>query len=696
MDDALFRQYLLNAGVVDEIQLEMAQTTYPDIWIEEAIEKLGFATEDEIYTAISRYLDLPYVDLNVKIPSIFAVRLVLPWVLKKHLVVPLSCDSETIEIATCCPGDIQAIDDISFATDRTVVERLTRRRQVVETLHDLLGEEMDDELVAASDEEEAAPEEEEDEFVPEAFLAFEDADSETAATHIVNRLLKNAIYRGASDIHIEPRRDKIYIRDRVDGELHVVSELPFSTGRPVVGRIKVLARMDIAEQRRPQDGSFTVKTKKQQVDLRVSSIPTPFGEKVVIRFLYPNRGAVQLNDVGMLPDVIQSVLTIANRPQGLMIVTGPTGSGKSSTLCAIINSIKSEVSNIISVEDPIEYKIAGVNQIGVNEKQGVTFASALRAILRQDPDVVYVGEIRDPETAAIAVQAAQTGHMVFSTLHTNDAASAVTRLLNLQVEPHNIAASLTAVLAQRLSRRVCRECAYQVSPSPDEMRALAALGTDVQLNLVRGSGCPKCYQTGYSGRIAVTELLTVDDTVRQYVTEKRSASEMNEAARKGGMRTMWETALVLVAQGISTLEEVSRHVPRTYVDHAVRDTPQSILIADDDPEIQKLLEMALRPLQATVYTASDGEMALSMAMANKPDFIITDVNMPKCDGITFCRRLRSNPDTASTPVIVLTADGTEEAEISSLETGANDFVRKPFNRKTLPARVRAVYKRARG
>jgi type IV pilus assembly protein PilB len=696
MDETLFRQYLLYTRVVDEIQLEMAQTTYPDVAIEAAIEKLGFATEDDIYMAMSRALDIPFVDLNVKIPSIFAVRLLLPWVLKKHQIVPLSCDSEMIEIATSCPGDINMIDDVAFATDRTVVERLARRHQILETLRDLLGEEFGEDMQMLSQAEKEEEEQEEQEQAPEAYLSFDDMDSENMARHIVNRLLKNAIQRNASDMHIEPRRDKIFVRDRVDGELHIVSELPFSTGKPVVGRMKVLSRMDIAEQRRPQDGSFTVKTRKNQVDLRVSSIPTPFGEKMVIRFLYPNRGAVEINEVGMLPDTVESLLALSNKPQGMIVVTGPTGSGKSSSLCAIINSIKSEDTNIISVEDPIEYKITGVNQIAVNEKQGVTFASALRAILRQDPDVVYVGEIRDPETAKIAVQAAQTGHMVFSTLHTNDASSAVTRLLNLDVEPHNIAASLTAVLAQRLSRRVCRECAYPVSPNQDELKALQVLGRETQLNLIRGQGCTKCFSSGYSGRIAITELLIVDDTVRQYIIEKRSASDINEAARKGGMRTMWETALLMVASGVSTLEEVSRHVPRTFVDGAVNDTPQSILIADDDPEIQKLLEMALRPLQATVYIASDGEMALAMAMANKPDFIITDVNMPKCDGITLCRRLRSSPSTNAIPVIILTADGTEEAEISSLETGANDFVRKPFNRKTLPARVRAVYKRAKG
>lgn len=694
MDETLFRQHLLDSRVVDEIQLEMAETTYPDSPLEEAIEKLGFASQENIYTSLSRALDMPYVDLSVRIPSIFAVRLVLPWVLQKHGVVPLACDSETIEIATCCPGDMFVIDDISFATNRSVVERLARREQIAETLRDLLGGEMTEDEAEMM---EAVEEEDEEEALrAEAYLTFDDVEMDNAARHIVNRLLKNSIRRDASDIHIEPRKDTIQIRDRVDGELHTVSELPFSTGRPVVGRIKVLAKMDIAEQRRPQDGSLSVKTKKHHVDLRVSTIPTPFGEKVVIRFLYPGRGMVEMQDVGLLPDTATELLRLARQPQGLIIMTGPTGSGKSSTLCSIINSVKSEVTNIVSVEDPIEYKITGVNQIAVNEKQGVTFAGALRAILRQDPDVVYIGEIRDDETGNIAVQAAQTGHMVFSTLHTNDASSAVTRLINVGVEPHNISAALTAVMAQRLARRVCRSCAYQVTPSPEELRALEVMGRDMQLNLIRGEGCDNCYQTGYSGRIAITELLIVDDNVRRCIIESRSSTDIAEAARKGGMRTLWETGLVLVAQGITTLEELARHVPRTYVETVSEDGPRTILVADDDPEIQKLIEMALRPLEATIYSASDGEMALAMIMANRPDFVITDVNMPKCDGITLCRKLRQNPDTADTPVIVLTADGTEDAEISSLEMGANDFVRKPFNRKTLPARVRAVYKRVKG
>ncbi len=692
MNEELFRQYILDSQVVDEVQLEMAETTYPDLFIEEALEKLGFASEHQIYGNVSKMLDIPYVDLNIKIPSIFAVRLVLPWVLKKHVVIPLACDSETIEIATACPGDIFVIDDIAFATDRQVIERLARRRQIIETLHDILGGDLGSGDLEVTHEEEHH---EEEEYQAEDFLQFDDIEAENAAIKIANRLLKNAIYRSASDMHVEPRRDKVYIRDRVDGELHIVCELPFSTGIPVIGRLKILAKMDIAEKRRPQDGSLTVKTKKQQCDLRVSSIPTPFGEKIVIRFLYPNRGSVQLSEIGLLPDIAQRLVALAKSPQGFAIVTGPTGSGKSSTLCSIINSIKSEVTNIVSVEDPIEYKIPGVNQIGVNEKQGMTFAGALRAILRQDPDVVYVGEIRDPETAKTCIQAAQTGHMVFSTLHTNDAVSAITRLINIGIEPYNIASSLSAVLAQRLSRRICRECAYQVVPSPDEERALSVLGTEVQYSLSRGAGCEKCYNSGFSGRIAVTELLVIDDHIRSQIVEGASTNEVLDSARKSGMRTMWETGLTLVAQGVTTLEEMARHVPRSVVEHVHGDTPQTILIADDDPEIQTLIEMALRPLKARVYAASDGEAALSMIFANPPDVVITDVNMPKCDGITLCRKIRENPKTAHIPVIVLTADATEDAEISSLETGANDFVRKPFNRKTLPARVRAVYKRSK-
>lgn len=692
MNEHIFRNHIIDSGVVDEVQLEMAETTYPDLFIEEALEKLGFATEHQIYAGLSKMLDIPYVDLNIKIPSIFAVRLVLPWVLKKHVVIPLACDSETIEIATACPGDIFVSDDISFATDRQVIERLARRRQIIETLHDILGGDFEGSEIEVTHEDDQP---EEEEYQPEDYLSFEDMEAENAAIKITNRLLKNAIYRGASDMHIEPRRDKVYIRDRVDGELHIVCELPFSTGIPVVGRLKILSKMDIAEKRKPQDGSFTVKTKKQQCDLRVNSIPTPFGEKMVIRFLYPNRGNVQLSEIGLLPDITQRLLSLAKLPQGFMIVTGPTGSGKSSTLCSIINSIKSEVTNIVSVEDPIEYKIPGVNQIGVNEKQGMTFAGALRAILRQDPDVVYVGEIRDPETAKTCIQAAQTGHMVFSTLHTNDAVSAITRLINIGIEPYNIASSLSAVIAQRLARRVCRECAYQVVPSPEEERTLSSLGTEIQFNLTRGNGCEKCFGSGYSGRIAITELLVVDDVVRSQIVDGKSTNAIFETCRQMGMRTMWETGLVLVAQGITTLEEVGRHVPRSIVEHVHADTPQTILIADDDPEIQTLIEMALRPLKARVYAASDGEAALSMIFANPPDVIITDVNMPKCDGITLCRKIRENPETAHIPVIVLTADATEDAEISSLETGANDFVRKPFNRKTLPARVRAVFKRAK-
>jgi len=691
MNGNLFRHYLIEGKIVDQEYIDLALETYPRMPLWQSLEQLGFATEEDMYEKLAATLGVHCLDLSEVMLSSFALQLVAPRLLRKCGVVPISCDHDRYEVATSCPGDWETEEVLRLATDREIVERLARPSQIMEVLDSLLGE---DNLGIAAERALAVEHEERsimEEMDPQKFMDFGDVKSGKGVVKVFNRLLKNAIHRRASDLHIEPVADGYGIRARIDGELTLVSHLTRDAGNSVVTRIKVLAKMDIAKKLRPQDGSLTVETKGVRYDMRASSLPTPRGEKMVLRILDPEYGKIKLSDLGLLPDVRQPLARMSRDPQGLIIFTGPTSSGKSTTLWGIINTVKSDVANIVSVEDPIEYRIEGVNQTAVNPQQGMTFATALRAILRQDPNVIYIGEIRDAETAEIACQAAQTGHMVFSTLHTNDAASAITRLLSISVSPNVLADALTAVVAQRLTRRVCPECAESVEPSAEELELLSPLG--VELTLRRGQGCPVCGGAGYLGRIAATELLCIDRALRQMIVEGRSAGAIMKHARDAGMRTMWETGLHLVAMGVTTLEELGRHVPQALVARTQREMPETLLAVDDDPNILAVLQTVLSDSDTELLTANDGADALQMVDAALPDFILTDVHMPNLDGLSFCRKLRLNPKTADVPIIVMTGEPTEETECTSLDIGASDFIRKPFSPRALVARIRAVHRR---
>jgi general secretion pathway protein E len=376
---------------------------------------------------------------------------------------------------------------------------------------------------------------------------------------LVNLILFEAVQQEASDIHVQPYEDRLIVRLRIDGVLFDAFTLPMGVQDEVVSRIKVMARMNIAEKRLPQDGRATVQVGDRVIDLRVSSVPASHGERVVIRLLDKSARLYSLSELGMNEATCRRFVQLIGIEHGLILVTGPTGSGKTTTLYAALGQINSTQHNIITLEDPIEYQLDGISQIQISEKKGMTFAGGLRSVLRQDPDVIMVGEIRDHETAVMAIQAALTGHLVFSTLHTNDAASAVTRLLDLGIEPYLVGSSLAGVLAQRLVRRVCQQCAEPYLPLGIELATLRSAPTAEEKSRFRKSaGCPACRGTGYHGRVGCFELLSVDENVRRLVQAHALASEINDAARCAGMHSLRDDGLVKVAAGQTTLEEVIR------------------------------------------------------------------------------------------------------------------------------------------
>ena len=396
----------------------------------------------------------------------------------------------------------------------------------------------------------------------EEIRRLEKAGKTAAIVNLVNRILSNAVKLEASDIHIEPRQNEILIRNRVDGFLRTITSLPLHVGPPVISRLKIMSKMDIAESRRPQDGCARIKVNHEQIDLRISTAPTSWGEKMVIRILDKKLKLNSLTDLGIPRRVRNRFCDVLHRPQGLILATGPTGSGKTTTLYVALNKIYAEDLNIITIEDPIEYNIPGVNQIQVNEKIGITFATGLRTIVRQDPNIIMVGEIRDQETAKIAFQASLTGHQVFSTLHCNNAVSAITRLLNIGIEPYLLASSLTGVVAQRLVRRNCIFCLEPYTPEEEVLKRLNIVAVRKGKNIFyHGKGCRDCNYTGYSGRIGIFEFLEIDEMIKSLINEGSDENEIFRSARKSGFTTMTENGFSLVLDKMTTLEEVLRVIP---------------------------------------------------------------------------------------------------------------------------------------
>ena len=390
-----------------------------------------------------------------------------------------------------------------------------------------------------------------------------DVDGRAPVIRLVNLILFEAVKGGASDVHIQPYEDRLVARFRIDGMLFDAFDVPKPLQEEVVSRIKVIGRMNIAEKRLPQDGRATVQVGDRRIDLRIASLPGSHGERVVLRLLDKSARLYTLPEVGMDEQSLKQFRAIIRLEHGLILVTGPTGSGKSTTLYGALQEINGRDRNIVTLEDPIEYQIEGISQTQINTKKGLTFAAGLRSVLRQDPDIIMVGEIRDEETAIMAIQSALTGHLVFSTLHTNDAASAVTRMLDLGIEPYLLSSSLLAVMAQRLVRRVCGDCARPMNPTALEREFLTQSAVSIPETLLRGSGCEACRNTGYRGRVGVSELLSVDDTVRDRIQQRANASQIRDAAIQRGMRLLQTDGVEKILRGITTVEEVSRVSVRT-------------------------------------------------------------------------------------------------------------------------------------
>ena len=516
------------------------------------LTKMDFLTEKEIISTLSRQLGISIVSLDNREIQQDLIELIPEDVWKNHMVIPFEKHFNLLRLAMVDPLDINAIDEVSriakmevepcIVTEGEMKRALAKyygAKTIVEQTLEDMGENEDQRLIRDHESEE------------EDKVSIDMAEQEPVV-RFVNSILSQALTDGASDIHVEPLERRIRVRMRIDGRLREVPAPEKKMFLPIISRIKILAGMDIAKTRVPQDGRFDIREGAKEVSLRVSTFPTIHGEKAMLRLLDRSASLYGIDKLGLLPDDERSLKNVLKRAYGFILATGPTGSGKSTSLYAILNYINSPEKNIITLEDPVEYTIEGVSQTQVNPKAGLTFDAGLRAILRQDPDIIMVGEIRDKETATIAVHSALTGHIVLSTLHTNDAAGAVTRLVEMGIEPFLVSSAISCVIGQRLLRKVCAECKEPYNPTPAMIQNLNIPEDAV---LYRGKGCPFCRYTGYKGRTGVFEVLAMDEAIRELVIDKASSDVIRRTAVESGMSLMHDDAIKKVLLGITTLEE---------------------------------------------------------------------------------------------------------------------------------------------
>ncbi len=531
----------------------------------------GMVTKADLASALEDASGIPYLDCTEVAPSPEALRLIPRPMAERLLALPIRIEQRRLVVAMATPQNLGALDELRFKSGYEIAPRQSFRSEIQVGIANSYAAE--DPKAASSA---AAKISDDFEFEDIEFYSTSSRQTnqeaiqemqadlrqrKTPAVRLVSEIIQIAVQKQASDIHIEPRQTETAVRVRVDGVLRDIQSVPRALQTSLISRIKILSDMDIAERRSPQDGRFMVSIGGRTHDLRVSTLPTQYGEKVVIRLLEGTAPLASFSNLGIPENIIEGLNQLLSQPQGMILVTGPTGSGKSTTLYASLTKLKKPSVNIVTVEDPVEYVLPGVNQAHVNTKAGLTFASCLRSILRQDPNIIMVGEIRDLETAEIAMKAAQTGHLVLSTLHTNDAVSAIVRLLDLGIPSFLISSSVTGILAQRLVRKLCSCHSTQAATSEFHARLSQCGVRNLPEQMSIAVGCERCDQTGYKGRVGIYELLTIDNTVRSLIRAGGTVEQIRDASRANGMRLMQEDAADKLSQGLTTLEEIMRVVP---------------------------------------------------------------------------------------------------------------------------------------
>jgi len=551
--------YLVEKGVIQKDDLEKAFSSnqpLEGVSLEEHLIHIGLLTEEKYRSALEQFFGVPFATQDDFPREPVLVNTLSIQFMKESKFIPARLNDKELTVIMSNPLDFYTIDAIRLATQRDIRVLLGRETDILETIERFYGTggtSMEKIIEDIEGTPEYQPEDEEN------VDHLRDMASEGPVIRLVNLIITRAIEMRASDIHFEPFEDRFRVRYRVDGVLHDVESPPKRLQSAIVSRVKIMAKLNIAERRLPQDGRIMLRVKGKEIDFRVSSVPTIYGESTVLRILDKSSIVLDIEKLGFPEDTMEGFRSLIERPHGIILVTGPTGSGKTTTLYCALEKINSPEKKIITVEDPVEYQLRGINQIQVKPAIGLTFANALRSIVRQDPDVILIGEIRDAETAEIAIHSALTGHLVLSTLHTNDAPSAITRLIDMGMEDFLLSSTIIGILAQRLVRVACPYCQVPATPDPAIQRELKLDGSKrTDVNIIEVKGCERCSYTGFWGRSGIFEFLEVNDAIQRLILEKKESHMIKEAARKSGMRTLREDGWMKVKQGVTTISEVLR------------------------------------------------------------------------------------------------------------------------------------------
>ena len=562
---ALFGERLVKLGKLKPVDLERALRAQAEIRqpLGSVLVRLGMLTEQEVAFVLSRHLNVrmalskDYPSIAIENPGI-AINY-----MRNAEIIPVQSDENRLVVAMSSPQDEFAKHAICMASGKLVEPLLGLPSEIRANIERLYGAESikKDSTGNGEDDFEITSHDNHSDDVEH----LKDMASEAPVIRLVNQIMTNAMTQRASDIHIEPFESHLKVRYRIDGVIHEVESPPPQLTPAIISRLKLMARLNIAERRLPQDGRIQLRAHGKEIDMRVSTVPTMHGESVVMRLLDKHSVKLDLNTLGFSDDNLRKVQQQLDAPHGVILVTGPTGSGKTTTLYSALTQLNTPENKVLTVEDPVEYELEGINQIQANPKIGLNFADALRSIVRQDPDIIMIGEMRDVETARIAIQSALTGHLVLSTLHTNDAASGITRLMDMGIEDYLITSTVNGILAQRLVRRLCPQCreSHPVMPEIEQELGLRQYQPEGELRLWHAKGCNACSNTGYKGRSAIHEVLVMDDAIRRRILKHEDAGVLQEQARKGGMRTMYEDGLAKALKGVTTLEEVLRVAEET-------------------------------------------------------------------------------------------------------------------------------------
>jgi type IV pilus assembly protein PilB len=712
-------------------------------------EELAFKNSDEKYFAkiltdndylndkeIRRFvkfaLQIPTISLE-KVDAEQDVLDVIPEdVCQRYNLLGLQMDNTHIAVAFSNPFNLEAENEIEYITRKYVKKFYAQ--------HDIIKQKINEYY---------APEKIITSFVNMGknvdikFAGDNNLESDSPVVKLVNQIVWDSISKKASDIHIEPKENSIQVRFRIDGVLRNELEIPRSINSALASRIKIVSNLNIAETRKPQDGKAKVIIEDANIDLRVSILPTSFGEKIVVRILDKRNATVSLDKMGIVGYNRDQLEKCFKLKQGMVLVTGPTGSGKSTTLYAAINRIRSTTNNILTIEDPIEYMFEGINQVQVNERAGVTFASALRSFLRQDPDVILVGEIRDQETAEISIQASLTGHLVLSTLHTNDTFTTITRLKDMGVDKFKITEALEAVVAQRLVRKLCPNCKETVSRKNIDEKLYNILSQfEESPKVFEPKGCVKCGYAGYSGRIGVYEILIVDTMLKDMIANDASIQLLRKTAKINGFRNLFEDAMRSVAAGITDYSEIVRVInpvleskesvkvetlveeKQPYADEKltleiskelkdkdkdkkvetvsepwtedqeISSRPARILVTDDSDQTRLIVTKIIQKMSKwETFEARDGEEALRMIHEDKPDLLVLDIMMPNMDGYEVLQEMKSDPELEKIPVLIFSALKTPKSEKKVFDLGADGFIVKPIDPKRMIEQIGKIIER---